>query len=91
MKNSKLIITGLIIFICFLIYQLFDIKQELRSISSPQSQVVVPNGFTIYGQATGSSNQDGYWLYKDNEKILYFFNYDPETNEITKIQRSIYD
>ncbi|MCI1777562.1 MAG: hypothetical protein LKI04_26480 [Paenibacillus lautus] len=91
MKNSNLIIIGLLLFICFLIYQNFDIKQDMKSISPSQPPIVVPNGFEIYGQTNGSSNQDGYWLYKDDEKIIYFFEYDPETNKINKIQRNLYE
>lgn len=49
------------------------------------------NGFDIYGQVTGGSSQDGYWLFKNDEKILYYFYYDPETNEIVKTERGIYD
>ncbi len=91
MKNANLLIAGLILIICFLIYQVFDLKQEIRSVENSRPPVVVPNGFSIYGQVSGTSNEDGFWVYKDDEKIVYFFNYDPETKEITKIQTSIYD
>lgn len=92
MKHSNLFLAGLMLLVLFLIYQIIDLKQEIKTISSTsQPQVVVPNGFTIYGQTNGSSNQDGYWLYKDDEKVLYFFNYDPETKEIRKLQRRIND
>lgn len=91
MKNSNLLIASLILVICFLIYQVFDLKQEIRSVESSQPPVVVPNGFSIYGQVSGTSNEDGFWVYKDDEKNVYFFDYDPETKEITKIQKSIYD
>ncbi|WP_270168628.1 hypothetical protein [Paenibacillus sp. SYP-B4298] len=91
MKNSNLLIAGLILIICFLIYQVFDLKQEIWSVENSRPPVVVPNGFSIYGQVSGTSNEDGFWVYKDDEKIVYFFNYDPETKEITKIQTSIYD
>jgi|GEM_PF-5077349 len=90
MKNTNLIITGLILFICFLIFQVFDLKQEIRSANHSHPQLNVPGGFSIYDQSLGSSNQDGYWLYKDNEKILYFFYYDQEAKKIIKIQRDIY-
>lgn len=91
MKNSNLIITGLVIFICFLIYQVFDLKQEVREVNNSQPPVVVPSEFSIYGQSTGSSNEDGFWLYKEDEQIVYFFRFDPDTKEITKLKRSIYD
>lgn len=94
MKNSSLIITGLFVFICFLVFQIFELKQEMNTLGNSgtnQSSVVVPGGVSIYDVTTGNSNQDGYWLYKDDEKILYFFRYDSESNQIIKIQKNIYD
>lgn len=91
MKNSNLIMTGLILIISFLVYQIYDMKQELKRVGSSQPQISFPNGFDIYGQVTGGSSQDGYWLFKNDEKILYYFYYDPETNEIVKTERGIYD
>jgi hypothetical protein len=91
MKNINLFITGLAIIICILIYQVIDLKQEIKSINFSQPPVVVPNGFSIYGQVTGSSNQDGYWVYKDDEKNIYYFEYDRDTKQIIRTQRSIYD
>lgn len=94
MKNSSLIITGLIVFMCFLVFQIFELKQEVGTLDnsgSNQSNVVVPGNFSIYDVTTGNSNQDGYWLYKDDEKILYFFKYDDESKQIIQIQKNIYD
>lgn len=92
MKNLNFIVTGLIVVILFLCYQVIDLKQELTSIGNVQQpQINIPNGFSIYGQSSSGINSDGFWLYKDDEKILYLFKYDPKTNEISKIQRNLYD
>lgn len=93
MKNLNQIIIGLVTIILFLGYQVFDLKREIYSLrnSNPQPQINIPSGFSIYGQSSAGTNNDGFWLFKDDEKILYFFKYDPKTNEITKIQRNLYD
>jgi hypothetical protein len=92
MKNLNLFIAGLIVIILFLVYQVIDLKQEVNSISNGQNpQISIPNGFTIYGQSSSGVNNDGFWLFKDDEKIVYLFKYDPKTNEISKIQKNLYD
>ncbi|WP_054958519.1 hypothetical protein [Paenibacillus dakarensis] len=92
MKNLNFIITGLIMVILFLGYQVIDLKQEITSIRNVQQpQIHFPDGFAVYGQSSSGINSDGFWLYKDDEKILYLFKYDPTTNEISKIQRNLYD
>lgn len=39
MKNSNLLIASLILVICFLIYQVFDLKQEMRSVGLAMKMV----------------------------------------------------
>lgn len=88
MKNLNFFIIGLIVVILFLGYQVIDLKQELTSIRNVQQpQINIPNGFSIYGQTSSGVNSDGFWLYKDDEKILYLFKYDSKTNVISKIQK----
>jgi hypothetical protein len=40
---------------------------------------------------SSGSTADGFWLYKEDEKQVYFFRYDKETNKIEKIMSSIYE
>lgn len=92
MKNLNFIVTVLIVVILFLGYQIIDLKQELTSMGNVQQpHINIPNEFSIYGQSSSGINSDGFWLYKDDEKILYLFKYDPNTNKISKILRNLYD
>lgn len=93
MKNPNIYNAILLTVLCFLLYQIVDLKQEIRTIKDTQSQppINIPNGFTLYGQSSSGTTNDGFWLFKDDHKILYLFRYNPNTNEITKIQRNIFD
>jgi hypothetical protein len=93
LKNPNIFMTGLIILVCILAYQVISLRQEVISARNSQQlpQINFPSGLSIYGQSTGGTNNDGFWLFKDDEKKIYFFKYDSKKNEITKIQTNLYD
>ncbi|MFF2484278.1 hypothetical protein [Paenibacillus sp. NPDC058071] len=91
MKNTNMILAGLIVLVIIFIYQTLDLKQQLRNVNVSQPSVSVPTAFSIYDQFATSANPDGYWLYRADEQIVYFFSFDSETKEIIKYKKSIYD
>jgi hypothetical protein len=94
MKNPTNLIVGLIAVILFLVYQVIDIKKEINNNSGPNRNVSMTGGLHLsHSQVSNSSGStaDGFWLYKEDEKQVYFFRYDKETNKIEKIMSSIYE
>lgn len=92
MKNSTNLIVGLIAVILFLVYQVIDIKKEINNNSGPNRNVSMTGGLHLSQVSNSSgSTADGFWLYKEDEKQVYFFRYNKETNKIEKIMSSIYE
>jgi hypothetical protein len=96
MKNSNILNFVLLVAVIILIYQVIDMKKEINDrpsgAVSNNGNVNMTGGLNL-NQISNSSGStvDGFWLYKENEKQVYFFRYDKETNKIEKIMRSIYD
>ncbi|MFK7693240.1 hypothetical protein [Paenibacillus sp. HJGM_3] len=92
MRNVSLLIAGLLTIIMFLFYQLLELKQEVRNNNNNSNQVVTMQGnLGLIGQnnLSGGTSQDGYWLYKEDEKQVYFFRYDKEKDSIIQIKKNI--
>ena len=95
MKNMNILVAGLITIIAILLYQFFDLKQEIRNLHNSNNninRVVTMNGnLGLYDQNTlsGGPSSDGYWLYKESEQQIYFFRYDSNNNSIVQIKKNI--
>lgn len=92
LKNTSLFVAGLLTVIVFLIYQLIDLKQQIRNANN--NQMISMNGnLSLYNQnpnsLSGGSSSVGFWLYIEAEKQVYFFRYDQETNQIIQMKKNI--
>ncbi|MGO4106264.1 hypothetical protein [Paenibacillus sp. YAF4_2] len=93
MKNTNILIGGLLIAVLFLIFQVIDMKKEINNMpgTNPNRNVSMSGGLDLNQLSNASgSTADGFWLYKEDEKQVYYFRYDKDTNEIKKIKLSIY-
>jgi hypothetical protein len=96
MKTTNKTIAGLLAVIVLLGIWILEQRQEIGRLRTSSSQIVSMNGnLSLYHQngyqVTAGSSADGFWLYKDDEKQVYFFRYDPSTGEIVKTKKGIHD
>lgn len=94
MKTTNKTIVGLLAVIFILGIWILEQRLEIGRLRTSTSQIVSMNGsLGLYHQSnnqlTAGSSADGFWLYKDDEKQVYFFRYDPATGEIVQTKRNI--
>lgn len=94
MKTTNKTIVGLLAVIFILGIWILEQRREIGRLRTSTSQIVSMNGnLSLYHQnghqPISGSSADGFWLYKDDEKQVYFFRYDPATGEIVQTKKSI--
>lgn len=89
MKIQNGVVLALFILLFILIYQMIDLKQELRSNSN--NNISFPSSLYLNGPTIPSTGfgDEGFWVYKDDEKQVYYFMYDTENNQIVMTKKLI--
>ncbi|AZN40957.1 hypothetical protein [Paenibacillus albus] len=95
MKNrNTIVVAALLTVIVVLLYQMLNLKQELRNtaiVTSGNQQVMMNGTLGLYNNnsVTSGSSGDGFWLYKVDEQQVYYFTYDKDLKKIVQVVRNI--
>lgn len=92
MKVNNGVIVAFLIILLLLIYQVYDLKKEVRSLSNNRVDIDFPSTLYLKGLSSNSTSgfgDGGFWIYNQDERNVYFFKYDTEIEQIVMTKKYI--